>query len=566
MRKFFISLFLIAICSSVLFSQNESKTISQIPKADPFRISPGQSFSASTVHSKTSLSIKNDQLDPRTLTNDFQTAIELIKQNYVDANSVDINDLTKSSINSMLHVLDPHSNYFDSAEYEELLSDQNSEYSGIGATIANFEEKGNFETYVTSTFPDSPAFRSNLRFGDKIIEVDGEKVSGKSSLYVRNKVRGAIGTTIRLKIERANNSTPQIISIKRNRVPQPSIPDAYLLSPGVGYIDFSNGFNYTTMDELNVALNELEKQGMKSLILDLRNNPGGILEQAVRVAEKFLPKGKTIVSQRGRYVMDNRKWTSRNLNSINVPLVVLVNGDSASASEIVTGALQDFDRAYIVGEKTFGKGLVQSIINLPYGSGLTLTTAKYYTPSGRSIQRDYSNGNRYDYYQHKISFTEKDKQNSRQTESGRTVYGGDGITPDEIVKARILTDVQIQLLDPIFLFSRELINGQVIGFENYKINQQQNYGLRIKRSDYPVTENLLVKFKEYIGKNSVQPKNLINRESEFILRQIRYNLISAAFGNVAAKQVLIENDEQVLKGVENLPRALELAHSYTGKR
>ncbi|MGI8544042.1 MAG: S41 family peptidase [Aridibacter sp.] len=489
-----------------------------------------------------------------------------MKQNYVDANSVDINDLTKSSINSMLHVLDPHSNYFDSAEYEELLSDQNSEYSGIGATIANFEEKGNFETYVTSTFPDSPAFRSNLRFGDKITEVDGEKVSGKSSLYVRNKVRGAIGTTVRLKIERANNSTPQIISIKRNRVPQPSIPDAYLLSPGVGYIDFSNGFNYTTIDELNVALNELEKQGMKSLILDLRNNPGGILEQSVRVAEKFLPKGKTIVSQRGRYVMDNRKWTSRNLNSINVPLVVLVNGDSASASEIVTGALQDFDRAYIVGEKTFGKGLVQSIINLPYGSGLTLTTAKYYTPSGRSIQRDYSNGNRYDYYQHKISFTEKDKQNSRQTESGRTVYGGDGITPDEIVKARTLTDVQIQLLDPIFLFSRELINGQVIGFENYKINQPQNYGLRIKRSDYPITANILVKFKEYLGKNSDHPANLINRESEFILRQIRYNLISAAFGNVAAKQVLIENDEQVLKGVENLPRALELAHSYTGKR
>ncbi|MGI8670042.1 MAG: S41 family peptidase [Aridibacter sp.] len=566
MRKFFISLFLIAFCSGVLFSQNETKTVSQIPKTDPFRISQGQSFSASTAHSNPASPKENGSPDRKTVSGDFQEAFELIKQNYIDGNSVDYNDLTKSSITSMLHVLDPHSNYFDSAEFDELPTEQNSEYFGIGATIANYEVNGQVETFVTSTFPDSPAFRANLRFGDKIVEVDGEKVSGKSSIYVRNKVRGAKGTTVRLKIERADNAKPLIVPLRRNRVPQPSIPDAYLLSPGVGYIDFSNGFNYTTLDEMNVAINELEKQGMKSLVLDLRNNPGGILEQAVRVAEKFLPKGKTIVSQRGRYVIDNRKWTSRNANPVNVPLVVLVNGDSASASEIVAGALQDSDRAYIVGEKTFGKGLVQSIINLPYGSGLTLTTAKYYTPTGRSIQRDYSNGNLYDYYQHKISFTDKNDQNSKRTANGRTVYGGDGITPDEIVKTSELNSVQIELLDPIFLFSRELINGQVKGFENYKVNQQQNYGLRIKQTDYPVNENLLEKFKQYSDKNIKTSANLIDHESNFILRQIRYNVISAAFGNVAAKQVLIEDDEQVLKAVENLPRALQLAQSSSGKR
>ncbi len=567
MRKLLVCISLFLFIGNVCLAQNESTTFSRSPKSDPFRISTGKSFSASTTIANTNSTFDKNSVDQKSLSNDLQEAIEILNKNYVDSNSVDNEELFKSSITSMLHTLDPHSNYFDSAEFDELMNEQNSEYFGIGATIANYELNGNLETFVTSTFPDSPAFRAGLRFGDKITEVNGEKVKGKSSLFVRNKVRGPKGTVVRLKIERADNLQPIIVPLKRNRVPQPSIPDAYLLSPGVGYIDFSNGFNYTTIDELNVAINELEKLGMKSLVLDLRDNPGGILEQAVRVAEKFLPRGRIIVSQRGRYVLDNQKWTSRSNDSVNIPLVVLVNGDSASASEIVAGALQDYDRALIVGEKTFGKGLVQSIINLPYGAGLTLTTAKYYTPTGRSIQRNYSDGNLYDYYQNKVSLTDKEKSNFvKQTPNGRKVYGGDGITPDEIIKEADLTSSQIELLDSIFLFSRELVSGKTGGFEEYKIYKQKVYGLRIQPSDYPSTPKLLEKYKDFVAKESNNAANKIDAEKNFILKYIRYNVISAAFGNVAAKQVLIEHDKQVSGAVSVLPKATQFARSEMKNR
>ena len=315
-------------------------------------------------------------------------------------------------------------------------NDQRSEYFGIGSTISNYRDNSTYETFVISTFPDSPAARAGLRYGDKFIAVDGVKVSGKSSSYVRDLVRGKRGTTVRLTIERFDTRKIETIDLKRNRVPSPSIPDAYLLRQNIGYIDLSEGFNYTTVDEFNAVLSELKSQGMTSLILDLRDNPGGVLEQSVRLAEKFIPRGQTIVSQRGRFAIDNRVWKSENRNPENFPLVVLVNENSASASEIVAGALQDYDRALIVGENTFGKGLVQSVINLPYNSGLTLTTARYYTPSGRSIQRDYQNGSLYDYYIHKNQNLPDDKLlKPAKTITGRTIYGGNGITPDEVEKS-----------------------------------------------------------------------------------------------------------------------------------
>jgi carboxyl-terminal processing protease len=260
---------------------------------------------------------------------------------------------------------------------------------------------------------------------------------------------------VRLTIERADTKRIETVELKRSRVPQPSLPDAYLLRAGVGYIDLTEGFNYTTAEELKAALKELHAQGMKSLILDLRGNPGGILDQAVKVTEKFLPAGSQIVTQRGRFRIDNRTWNSADKNAETMPLVVLVNEQSASASEIVAGALQDYDRAIIVGEKTFGKGLVQSVINLPYGSGLTLTTARYFTPSGRSIQRDYENSGLYEYFNHKTSLSEQEKNKPlARTVTGRKVFGGDGILPDETVKTAKLTATEISLLDPIFFLQR----------------------------------------------------------------------------------------------------------------
>ena len=324
---------IITLLTGSLFSQEKPTDISQLPKADPFKISTGKYFSASRGGNESTPVVTRQTINGRIeISKDFQEALAIIRKNHVDGEKVSHSDLTKASINSMLQMLDPHSNYFDREEYSELLSDQNSEYFGIGATIANFEKDGKFETYIVSTFPDSPAFLKGLGFGDKIVAVNNEDMTGKNSLYVRNKVRGKKGTVVRLKIERASSNSIETVAVRRNRVAYPSIPDAYILHRNVGYIDLSNGFNYTTNEELKIAIRELKNSGMNSLILDLRNNPGGILEQAVRVAETFLPCGKTIVSQKGRFVIDNRRWSSRNRIPLDIPLVVLVNDESASAS------------------------------------------------------------------------------------------------------------------------------------------------------------------------------------------------------------------------------------------
>ena len=562
-RIFSVSLLFLLVNVSLVFPQSEHKTVSQLPEVEPFKITRGSSFSASIPNKNgQNPSVNVGQISNNNISQDVSDALEIIRKNYVGGKQIDYNELTKSSISSMLRTLDPHSNYFDSAEYQDLLTDQRSEYFGIGATIVNYKKDDVYETFVTSVFPDSPAFRAGLRFGDKIAAVNEEKVSGKNSSFVRDKVRGKKGTIARLTIERAATNKTEIIEIRRNRVAQPSIPDAYLIRQGIGYIDLSEGFNYTTVDELNVALADLHEQGMTSLILDLRDNPGGILDQAVGVAEKFLPAGSTIVTQRGRFKIDNRIWTSKNNKPENLPLIVLVDDGSASASEIVAGAMQDYDRALIIGEKTFGKGLVQSVINLPYGSGLTLTTAKYYTPSGRSIQRDYSSGSLYDYFNHKVSLSEKDKNDfAARTVTGRKIFGGDGITPDEVVKNATMNQTEIALLDPLFFFSRELANGRIKGFESYKSNGQIQYGSRIRPSDFLISDEVLAIFSNFAVKDWKVSKGEIETEKAFIKLRLRFNLASAAFGNVAANQVLIEDDPQIAKAVEALPRAGQLALS-----
>ncbi len=562
------SLFWLIIISTVsvssVFSQAKQNAVSQLPEVEPFKISRGSSFSASASQPKQPVPKDASQNGQDKIIEDFSDALEIIGKNYAGNKPVDYNELAKSSMTSMLHTLDPHSNYFDSTEYEDLLTDQQSEYFGIGASIVNYRKNGVFDTFVISTFPDSPAALAGLRFGDKILTVNDEKVSGYSSAAVRDKIRGRKGTIVRLGVERGETKKLETIEIRRNRVPQPSIPDAYLLRQGIGYVDLTNGFNYTTADELNAALAALHEQGMTSLVLDLRGNPGGILDQAVKVAEKFLSSGDTIVTQRGRFRIDNRAWKSANKNAEKIPLVVLVNDQSASASEIVAGALQDYDRALIVGETTFGKGLVQSVIDLPYKSGLTLTTAKYYTPSGRLIQRDYSKINSYDYFNHKTSLTESEKKTfAAQTVTGRKVFGGDGIAPDEIVKDSELNRTQIDLLDSLFFFAAELANGKIEGFENYKITRPTAYGQRIRPVDYPVSDELLSIFKNYVSKEKdwkISEARVL-AEKEFVKTRLRYNLITAAFGSVASNQVLIEDDAQVAKAVETLPRAGQLALS-----
>jgi carboxyl-terminal processing protease len=531
-----------------------------LPEPEPFRIGRGTSFSASPSRGPGQKAPA--PLPAGKIESDIGEALEIIRRNYVDPSRALPDALVKSAISEMLHTLDPHSNFYDSAEFQELLTDQQSEYFGIGATISNYTRNGKTETYVVATFPDSPASRAGLRFGDRIAEVGGERMSGKDSSYVRDKVRGKKGTVARVTVERADTGRAETLEIRRNRVPQPSIPDAYLLRPGIGYVDMSEGFNYTTADELGVALAELKKQGMTSLILDLRGNTGGILDQAVKVAEKFLPFGSVVVTQRGRFAIDNRTWKAADRRPESMPLVVLVDDETASASEIVSGALQDYDRALIVGENTFGKGLVQSILSLPFGSGLTLTTAKYYTPTGRSIQRDYSRSGLYDYFNHKGAAPNA-KRPETKTLTGRSVFGGDGITPDETVPAQELTRRQAALLDPIFFFSLELAGGNVLGQEDLRVTGAARYGQRVRPSDLSVGEDVFESFVRFLELDPEwrQLVRSVRDELDFVKLRLRYNLVTAGFGTVSAKQVLIESDNQVAKAAENLPRAGQLAQS-----
>ncbi len=499
----------------------------------------------------------------------------MIQENYVEGGKLDYNAVFKSSIIGMLRSLDPHSNYYDREEYEELKTDQRSQYFGIGASIQNYLSGKEPDTFITSTFQGSPAARAGLRFGDRIVAVDGAKMTGKTSLEVRDKIRGPRGTSVRVTLERASDKRLEIIELTREAVGQPSVPDAYLIKPGVGYIDMTRGFNYTTTDELEEALALLRNQGATSLVLDLRNNPGGFLDQAIHVAEVFLPSGQLILTQKGRTPQRDNIYHSRNRSADQIPLVILINEYSASASEIVAGAMQDHDRALIVGQTSFGKGLVQSIIPLDYGAGLTLTSAKYYTPSGRLIQRDYSEGGFYDYYTRggsqaleRKDVTAKPTGSEAKTDGGRAVYSGGGIAPDEAVDRRAISNTQIRLRNPMFFFARELVNGRIANEKEFKVDLSflESTGTQPVRP--PFGPSVFLAFKRFVANDPSWSafKGDVDRNRAFVEVELGYFLITAGHGTTKGVQFLIQNDPQVDRAVEAVPRARKLALAATQAR
>lgn len=507
---------------------------------------------------------------------DFDEAVRVIQENYIEGKKLDYNSVFKSSIIGMLRSLDPHSNYYDREEYEELKTDQRSEYFGIGASIQNYLLGEQADTYITATFQGSPASRAGLRFGDRIVAVDDVNMTGKLSLEVRDKIRGPRGSIVRITVERAADKRIQTVEITRDAVPQPSVPDAYLLKPGVGYIDMTRGFNYSTTDELKEALETLHSKNATSLVLDLRNNTGGFLDQAIRVAEVFLPYDQPILTQKGRNPLRDQTPKSRNKSADPIPLVILINGNTASASEIVAGAMQDHDRALIVGETSFGKGLVQSIIPLEHGGGaLTLTSAKYYTPAGRLIQRDYSAGGFYDYYTHggskRLDLKPEDTKPpgpEKKTDTGRPVYEGGGIAPDEPVNARTITTAQRRLLNPVFAFARELVNGRISGMAEYKVPGGINFDRELQPNEYSISAPVFEAFKHFVASDPTFAilSPTVDRNRAFIESQLRFNVVAAAYGRVMAERVFITTDDlQIAKAIDTLPRARDLAMSATGK-
>lgn len=502
------------------------------------------------------------------VSDDFKEALAIIQDKYVDGNKLNYNDVYKSSMIGMLRVLDPHSNYFDREEFDELKTDQRSEYFGIGASIQNFSVGESVDTYITGTFDHSPASKAELRFGDRIEAVDGIPMHGKSSAEVRDKIRGPRGSLVKVTVTRASTGNIQTVDIVRDAVSQPSVPDSYMIKPGVGYVDMTHGFNYDTAELLQDRIEKLHKRGMNSLVLDLRNNPGGFLDQALNVAQLFLPQGQVILTQKGRNGQNDRVYRSSNPDPDRTPLVILVNDYTASASEIVAGAMQDHDRAMIVGQTSFGKGLVQSIIPLPEGAGLTLTSAKYFTPSGRLIQRDYSDGGWYSYIYRggtlRAEMTDaqgKPVGQASRTDTGRPVYGGGGITPDEQIKPETISNVQFRMRDPLFFFSRAVASGHIAGFDAYKVDRAIEFEHELQPTDFPMNDAVFNAFKDYVAKDQNWKvfAPTLDKNRSFIEEQIRFYLATAAYGTVASVQVLTKDDPQIAKAVETVPRARDLA-------
>ena len=505
---------------------------------------------------------------------DLAEALAVIQSNYIDGRKLDYNAIFKSSISGMLSVLDPHSTYFDPVEYASFRTEQRSEYFGIGATIEDLRDGKEVNTYIRATFPGSPAARAGLRFGDRITAIDGNSMRGKTFPEVRKFLLGPRDTTVKVTVEHEATKQSETVNIVRDAVSLPSIAQAYMLKPGVGYVAMTGGFNLTTADEFDQALRDLHSKGMNMLVLDLRGNRGGLLIQAVRVANTFLQRGQMIVSQKGRFRDSSQSYAAVNESPDPVPVVVLVNGDTASAAEIVAGALQDHDRALIIGETTFGKGLVQFPFQLDYDSALLLTIAKYFTPSGRLIQRDYSNGGFYNYYFPGGLAADKQAQTSSptgpesHTDTGRAVYGGGGISPDEVVKPGTISVGERQLRDVLFAFALELTSGRIKGFEQYTVQRAIEFDHELVNDDFPVTDALFKELKKFAAAkpNYKATPEQLDKSRGFAEMQLRYNVLSAAYGYRIATQVFNDLDPQISRAVDAMPRARELAQAASRAR
>ncbi len=494
---------------------------------------------------------------------DYREALDVIDKNHVG--KIDHEKVADASIQSMLWSLDPHSAFFTRDEFKKLYEEQASQFYGIGVSILQHRDG----VYVQSVIAGTPAERAGLRYGDRIVLVDGKDATEWSSAEVSKNVRGPGGTPVKVKVERASSATPMEFEIVRGGVPLPSIRNYFMLPNGVGYVGLTGGFQETTAEELGDAIKELQRQGMKGLVLDLRNNPGGLLPQAIEVVSRFVPSGQTVVSVKGRAsYAKTEALRARGGPLDNFPLVVMINGGSASASEIVAGAIQDYGRGVVVGTESFGKGLVQRVFRLPYGTGLTLTTARYYTPYGRSLQRDYSSGSIYDYY----SNQDEANGNGNPTEAkprpagspvttanGRVFYGGRGIEPDVKVSAIEYNALRFRINDAAFYFTRQLVAGKIAGFENYKVDRQ-NQSLTVAQGSFVISDKLFEAFRNYTvadKKSGLTAENL-NSQADFAKTRIREEIATANHSNEAGIQVLLEVDPQILKAVEVMPEARRL--------
>ncbi len=469
----------------------------------------------------------------------ISNVLRAVEENYaapVDAEKA----IYGGAIPGMLRSLDPHSNFFDPRSFKLLREDQKGRYYGVGMTVA----PRNGKTIVLAPFVGSPAYRAGLRPGDIIVQVDDTTTENLNTTEVAELLKGPRGTTVRIRVAREGDLEPLRFVIVRDEIPRRSIEHAFLVAPKIGYMRISS-FSETTSRELRRKLRELDSSTLEGLVLDLRGNPGGLLEQGVRVAGLFLDRGQLIVSHKGRSSREKRYTATRGNRGERFPLVVLLNRFSASAAEIVAGAIQDHDRGLIVGEASFGKGLVQTVYPLSESTGLALTTAKYYTPSGRLIQREYSGVSLYEYYYNKDD--SHANAEVKLTDAGRIVYGGGGITPDFEIPETKLNRFQRLLARryTFFNFSKRYLA------ENRSISR-----------NFEADDAVLERFRVFLRKEQIAfEESDLTANLDYIRHRIKLELYLSVFGMDEAYKLEAGADTQIQKAIELLPQAAALSEN-----
>jgi carboxyl-terminal processing protease len=497
----------------------------------------------------------------------FSHVLNLTMKNYVE--DVDTQKLTEAAINGLLGQLDPHSVYISASQLQRVQEEFQGSFEGIGIEFQVLNDT----LLVVAAIAGGPSEALGIQSGDKIVKINDSTAVGITQEQVPRKLRGPKGTQVHLTILRAGIAEPLQFEITRDRIPLYTVDTSFMLDDAVGYIRITR-FAATTHDEFVENVTKLRQAGMKRLILDLRGNAGGFLEQAFKIADEVMPQGCKIVYTKGRQAQfDDEYVASGNGRFQDVSLILLVNGGSASASEIVAGAVQDWDRGLIVGETTFGKGLVQRQYDLPDGSAVRITIARYYTPSGRLIQRPYSK----DHVQYQREVIEREETEGEnltheaerdstrplfKTMGGRRVYGGGGITPDYIVKSDRLNEYTVQL------FSKQVFLQCADKYvDSHSAELKRDYGKDPTRfaARFSVTDEMLDELLAMAkGKEIEFKKDLYEKDRHYISAYLRAFIARRLWGNEGWSRVMLAEDTQFKKALSLFPEAEKIAHAMTG--
>lgn len=485
----------------------------------------------------------------------FTTALAAVEREYVEELPSD--RLVYGAIEGMLKTLDPHSSFFDPKQYAQMRERQHGSYYGLGITIQVIDG----DITVMSIFEGSPAFKQGLRRGDVIARIEGEDTKGWTSDQAVKKLKGPKGTKVNISLRRRGADELINMDVIRDEVNITTVRGAFMMDKETGYVKLAE-FSETSDRELGAALEQLTAKGMKRLVFDLRDNPGGLLDQAIRIGNRFLPQGELIVYQKGRAENSDQEYRATDKSDYtNVPLVVLVNRNSASASEIVSGALQDHDRAVIVGETTFGKALVQSVYRISNEAGVAVTTGRYYTPSGRLIQRPWDA--KFDEYYTYALRDQKEEQRSsadlKYTDAGRKVYGGGGVQPDKFFGG------PVEGFNPS-IFGRMLYGRQT--FANFADQFRAEGDTRLSAANknkkaiargFAINDAMMADYRALLAQHKVKIDEAAFKQDEpFIRAMIHYDIDLALFGIDEARKNLIAADPQAQFAVKQFAEAEKL--------